>query len=241
MFDIGWSELTLIGVVALIVVGPKDLPKLFHALGQFTAKARSMARDFQRAMEQAAREAGAEDIAKDLKSLTSMRNMGLDALDSASKKIGSWEATKRAATSSTTPEDEAAADLADLPPAAAPAPEMGPATSELAAQVRANAAAAEAKAAELAAARTAAADPAPAARKPRAPRKPKAEAAPAAEAAAAPAAKRTRTPKAAPPEGAAPAPKRTRSPKAEPAPAAEGEAAAAPKKRTRASTKKSDA
>ncbi|TMV53453.1 twin-arginine translocase subunit TatB, partial [Thioclava sp. BHET1] len=51
MFDIGWSELLLIGVVALVVVGPKDLPMMFKALGQFTAKARSMAREFQRAME----------------------------------------------------------------------------------------------------------------------------------------------------------------------------------------------
>ena len=40
MLDIGWSELVLIGVVALIFVGPKDLPRMFHALGRFTAKAR---------------------------------------------------------------------------------------------------------------------------------------------------------------------------------------------------------
>ena len=53
MFDIGWSELLLIGVVALIVVGPKDLPRMFRTLGQFTARARHMARDFQRAMEDA--------------------------------------------------------------------------------------------------------------------------------------------------------------------------------------------
>ena len=43
MFDIGMSELLLIGIVALIVVGPKDLPALFHTLGRFTAKMRALA------------------------------------------------------------------------------------------------------------------------------------------------------------------------------------------------------
>ena len=40
MFGMGWSEMVLIGIVALIVVGPKDLPNLFRTLGQFTGKAR---------------------------------------------------------------------------------------------------------------------------------------------------------------------------------------------------------
>ena len=56
MFDIGWGELFLIGVVALIVVGPKELPGLFRTVGNFTGKARGMAREFQRSLEQAANE-----------------------------------------------------------------------------------------------------------------------------------------------------------------------------------------
>ena len=45
MFDIGWSEMMVVGVVALIVVGPKDLPRMFHTLGEFTGKARGMSKE----------------------------------------------------------------------------------------------------------------------------------------------------------------------------------------------------
>jgi sec-independent protein translocase protein TatB len=67
MFDIGWSELMIIGVVALIVVGPKDLPMMFRKVGNFVGKARGMARDFQTAMDQAADESGVRDIADSVK------------------------------------------------------------------------------------------------------------------------------------------------------------------------------
>ena len=58
MLDLGWSELLVIGIVALIVVGPKDLPVLFRNLGRFMGKARGMAREFSRAMNDAADESG---------------------------------------------------------------------------------------------------------------------------------------------------------------------------------------
>ncbi|MBS8271715.1 twin-arginine translocase subunit TatB, partial [Halomonas litopenaei] len=64
MFGLGWSELLVVGIVALIVIGPKDLPGLFRTMGQFTGKARMMAREFSRAMEQAADDAGVKDISK---------------------------------------------------------------------------------------------------------------------------------------------------------------------------------
>ncbi len=54
MPDIGWMELLVIGVVALIVVGPEDLPGMFKKLGQMVGKVRGMAKDFTNAMNEAA-------------------------------------------------------------------------------------------------------------------------------------------------------------------------------------------
>ena len=94
MFDIGWTELLVIGVVALIVVGPKDLPMMFRRLGQFTAKARGMAREFQRAMDQAADESGVKDVSRDLRDMTSPRKMGLDKLKEATRDTASPESKR---------------------------------------------------------------------------------------------------------------------------------------------------
>ena len=74
MFDIGWLELIIIGIVALIVVGPKDLPGLFRTVGRFMGRARGMAREFQRSMEEAADESGMKEAANSIRKVTNPLN-----------------------------------------------------------------------------------------------------------------------------------------------------------------------
>jgi sec-independent protein translocase protein TatB len=66
MFDISWTEFLLIGVVALIVIGPKELPAVLRTLGQWTRKVRGMAADFQNQFQEAMREAEMADLKKDV-------------------------------------------------------------------------------------------------------------------------------------------------------------------------------
>ena len=64
MFDIGWSEFVLIAVVALIAIGPKELPGVLRMVGQWMAKARKMAAEFQSQFQEAMREAEMADLKK---------------------------------------------------------------------------------------------------------------------------------------------------------------------------------
>ena len=69
MFDIAGTELLLLIALAIIFVGPQDLPRLMRAVGAFVRKARMVARDFQRAFEDVANEADLEDIRKEAEAL----------------------------------------------------------------------------------------------------------------------------------------------------------------------------
>ena len=64
MFDIGWSELLVIGVVAVVVVGPKELPRLMRTFGHYLGKVRHMAADFQRQFEEAVRDSEIDEVRK---------------------------------------------------------------------------------------------------------------------------------------------------------------------------------
>jgi sec-independent protein translocase protein TatB len=64
MFDIAWSHLAVIAVVALIVIGPKDLPRVLRTVGMWVGKARAVAREFQGSLDQMIREAELDEIRK---------------------------------------------------------------------------------------------------------------------------------------------------------------------------------
>ena len=75
MFDIGWSELVVIAVVAIVVIGPKDLPRAMRTVGQWTGKMKRMAREFQSQFNEAMREAELDDVKKDVEALAKINPM----------------------------------------------------------------------------------------------------------------------------------------------------------------------
>src|SRR5882672_2942682 len=71
MFDISWNELLVIAAVALVVIGPKDLPKVLRQLTQWIKKARELAADFQRNVDEMMREADLSDLKNQIEKATS--------------------------------------------------------------------------------------------------------------------------------------------------------------------------
>jgi len=69
MFEIGWTEILLIALVAIVVIGPKDLPRAMRIVGQWTGKMRRMAGEFQRQFNQALKEAELDDVRKDVEAI----------------------------------------------------------------------------------------------------------------------------------------------------------------------------
>jgi len=76
MFDIGAVELMMVAIVAIIVVGPKDLPGMLRNFGQFVGKMRRMAREFQDTFEEAAKDTGLDEISKGVSEVKSMSVAG---------------------------------------------------------------------------------------------------------------------------------------------------------------------
>ncbi len=132
MFDIAWSELVIIGVVALIAIGPKELPGVLRTVGQWVAKMRRLAGEFQSQFNEAMREAEVADLKKqvdDINRSASNFASGFDPINSIKNDVESAVAGNDPATATQSPaaagesqaagKDEGAAPA--LPPLEAPA------------------------------------------------------------------------------------------------------------------------
>jgi sec-independent protein translocase protein TatB len=93
MFDISWTEFLLIGVVALVVIGPKELPGVMRTMGQWTRKVRGMAAEFQNQFQEAMREAEmadlkkqVDDMARDVKDIDPLKGVR-DDIESVGKDV----------------------------------------------------------------------------------------------------------------------------------------------------------
>ena len=81
MFDIGWTELAVVALIALVVIGPKDLPKAMRTVGQYARKLRGMAREFQSGLDDLAREAELDEAKKAIQSVSNPKKTFTDAID----------------------------------------------------------------------------------------------------------------------------------------------------------------
>lgn len=75
MFDIGWSEMAVIALLAVIIIGPKDLPRAMQSMAKWVKKARSLTREFQSGIDDMVREADLEDARK---AVQSSRNFSME-------------------------------------------------------------------------------------------------------------------------------------------------------------------
>jgi sec-independent protein translocase protein TatB len=118
MFDIGWSELVVIGVVALIAIGPKELPAVLRTVGQYMGKIRRMASEFQGQFQEAMREAEMADIKKSVDEMTESAKglANFDPLGDVKSEIDSFAADPLGASA-------AASDSSHSPAAASASPE----------------------------------------------------------------------------------------------------------------------
>src|SRR5262245_3811437 len=120
MFDIGWSELLVIGVVALIFIGPKELPTVLRTVGQWVTKIRRMASEFQSQFHEAMREAEMADLKKQVDDLgnTTSNLTNFDPIGSVRKELeGAFDDKPKA-----NPDTSAATPAAPATPAAAAPP-----------------------------------------------------------------------------------------------------------------------
>jgi sec-independent protein translocase protein TatB len=72
MLDVGWSEMAIVAVIALFVIGPKELPRVLRQIGRYAGKVKSIAREFQSSIDDAVREAELDDVKNQIESVGRM-------------------------------------------------------------------------------------------------------------------------------------------------------------------------
>jgi sec-independent protein translocase protein TatB len=134
MFDFSWSELLLIGIVALVFIGPKELPGVLRTVGQWMAKVRRMASDFQGQFQDAMREAELAELKKEVDEMTSQAShyASLDPLAEARKEMDKTQREVESALAGTPAANTevSSAPAVVEPPASEPAAAMSPAQSQ---------------------------------------------------------------------------------------------------------------
>ena len=73
MLDFSWSHILIVLIVALVVVGPKDLPRMMRIVGQWMGKARAMANEFRRSFDEMARQSELDELRKEIENLRAER------------------------------------------------------------------------------------------------------------------------------------------------------------------------
>ena len=116
MFDIGWIELMVIAIVAIVVVGPKDLPRAMRFVGQWTGKMKKMAREFQGQFNEALREAELDTVKKDIEQIGKIDPLAGVRKEMAKVDSAVRDATKPAAPAASEPVVPAVATEAPAPP-----------------------------------------------------------------------------------------------------------------------------
>src|SRR5260370_3038179 len=145
MFDIAWGEFIVIAVVALIVIGPKELPAVLRAIGQWTTKIRRMAAEFQGQFQEALREAEMADLKKEVDNLNDAAKGFTSQFDDPLnlKEATKWEPKSDTAQPDTAKSDDTKSDgmkpddtakPADAPPGPASATAAGQESFPVAAQ-----------------------------------------------------------------------------------------------------------
>jgi len=121
MLDISWTEFLLIAIVALVFIGPKELPAVLRTIGQWTRKIRGMAAEFQSQFQEAMREAEMADLKKQVDDIATGLKQDINSYDPLKDVRADVEAAQQQIQSSLEAPAAAAPEAAQLPP-----PETGP-------------------------------------------------------------------------------------------------------------------